>query len=170
MTGTEGDGRLHFASPHVQAIYVYWTELRQGRLAPATTDVDAIAIPRQALPHVLLVDIHPRPFRVSYRLVGTHGVGVFNMDYTGRFLDELDMPEDVHRQLHEHYVLAARTCAPVAGSYRWPLVAGGDTTSEYVLLPLLDSAGEVTRFLCGEHVAQFQGLRAERLVPKKMRA
>jgi hypothetical protein len=168
--GPGGEGRLIFASPHVQAIYDYWNGLRRGRVAPDATDLDAVMMPRPALPYVLLVDLCPQPFRLCYRLVGTHGVSVFHLDYTQRFLDELDLPPEVCRQLHDHYVLAAARCMPVAGSYHWPLVAGGDTTSEYVVLPLLGRSGEVSRFLCGEHVAQFQRAPADCLVPKRMRA
>lgn len=159
---------MQLSSPHLRAIVDYWVLTKADRPAPTLSDIDPTQIPAAALPFVILADLESRPFRIRYRLVGTHGASVFG-SYVGRYLDELAMPEGVERQLTNDYALAAWACMPVAGRYHWPTKAGSDTSAEYVIMPLLHN-GAVTRFFSGEHVGQHQSLYPGDLVPMRRKA
>ncbi len=156
------------SSPHVHAIHQYWLALKGDRPAPELSEIDPTKIPPAALPYVILVDLESRPFRVRYRLVGTHGASIFG-SYAGRYLDELEMPGDVEQQLTADYSLAAWSCTPVFGRYKWPTKEGRDTVAEYAVMPLLND-GAVTRLFCAEHVGQHKNLYAEDLVPLRRKA
>jgi hypothetical protein len=138
-------------SPYVKAIIGYWSALRRGRPAPQLDEIDAVDIPRPALPYILLSDVFSRPFRIRYRLVGSHSTDLFG-DYKGRFLDDLGLPDGVDDHLEQDYAYAAWTCEPVIGRYPWPKAYGRAATVEYALLPLLQGGG-VCRFLCAEHIS-----------------
>lgn len=139
------------SSPYVKAIIAYWSALRGDRPAPHIDAIDAIDIPRPALPYILLTDLFSRPFRIRYRLVGSHSTDLFG-DYKGRFLDELGLPDGVDDHLEQDYAYCAWTCEPVIGCYPWPKTYGRTASVEYALLPLLDDDG-VSRFLCAEHIS-----------------
>jgi len=156
---------MQLSSPHLRAILDYWVTVRGDRPAPEQSEIDPTAIPAAALPFVILADLESRPFRVRYRLVGTDGTSVFG-SYAGRYLDELETPAGVERQLTDDYALAAWSCMPVASQYKWPTKGGTDTSAEYVIMPLLHQ-GAVTRFFSGEHVGQHQSLYRDDLMPLK---
>lgn len=139
------------SSPFVRDIIDYWSMLRGDRPAPQVHEVDPLNIPRTSLPHVILADLHPRPFRIKYRLVGTHITNLVGGDFKGRFLDELSLPHGIDALLTEDYARTAWTCQPILGTYPWPKTDGHYATVQYALLPLLDG-DRVTRFLCGEHI------------------
>jgi hypothetical protein len=166
---SHSSARSAFLSPHVEAVYDYWLALKGDRSAPGTGDIDACEIPRHALPYVLLADLSHAPLRIRYRLVGSHGVEIFGMDYTGKFLDELVMPDDVYQTLYETYMRVVRTAAPVIGRYRWPTQSGADATSEYVLLPLLDKTGGISRTISAEHIGQHRPPHAPDLVKLRVK-
>jgi hypothetical protein len=73
-----------FISPAVPATLQYWLQKCSGQRVPHRRDIDVIDMPRSVLPHLLLVDVENRPFRVKFRLVGTHAARMYNFDFTGR--------------------------------------------------------------------------------------
>lgn len=105
------------SSPQVKSIIDYWTALRGDRPAPQVHEVDPLNIPRTSLPYVILADLHPRPFRIKYRLVGTHITNLVGGDFKGRFLDELSLPDGIDALLTEDYAWTAWTCQPILGTY-----------------------------------------------------
>lgn len=146
--------RDNISSPHLGAIFDYWQRLRAGRPAPAIADFDPLGLPPAALRYIIIADVFARPFRVKYRLVGTHGVEVAGFDFTGRFLHELEMPEDAVEQIEQNLAYVASTCLPLAGEYDWPTVDhAGRIDVEYIILPM-HKDGIVTRLLSAEHVGQ----------------
>ena len=140
----------HISSPHLKSIISYWQALRHDRPAPQVSEVDPVDIPRAALPFVVLSDVCHGPFRIRYRLAGSHSTELGAI-YSGMYMDQLGLPADLYDLLLEDYAYSARTCEPVVGSYPFPKLDGSSVTVEYVLLPLL-SDDCVVRFLCGEHV------------------
>ena len=72
----------------IQQFHHYWQGLRQGDRLPSRSDIEPADI-KHLLPHLMLVDIEPTPFRVRYRLCGTR-VAEMCGDVTGRYLDQLD--------------------------------------------------------------------------------
>src|SRR5690242_12476815 len=59
---------------------------------PPKTAIDPIDF-RYILGYVTLVDVEADPRRYRFRLDGSILVRLSGMDYTGRYLDELDMPD-----------------------------------------------------------------------------
>jgi hypothetical protein len=141
------------SSPYVRAIMEYWLQLRGTRSAPQISDLDPLEIPASALPHVILSDLYPgEPFRIKFRLVGTHITGLAGGNFAGKFLDQLDLPADINDLIVGDYDTMIKTCQPAYGTYRWPSADGEPSIIvQYVGLPLL-KGDQVTRFLCAEHV------------------
>lgn len=156
--------RSTIRSPYLRALYDYWNSLRGDRVAPDADDIDALDIPRTALPYVILVDLEQNPLRARYRLVGTHGTQAAGWDYTGKYVDELDMPNTLSEEVMEDFAFALEQ-RPMYANYEWPLRDDrGIVSVELIQLPLLRD-GVVTRCLCGEHVGQDRGLIADDIVP-----
>jgi len=84
ITTTEGIDGWH---PMIRAFYEYWDDKRARRLMPRRADIDPVDFIKH-LPHVLLVDVHRKPDRFTYRLVGTGQVEVRGHDSTGRDVAE----------------------------------------------------------------------------------
>lgn len=136
------------ASPRLQQLYDYWqSKRREGRL-PRRADIDPTEIP-QLMPNLLLVDVEYNPFRVRYRLVGTQVVEATGFEFTGRYLDEIVLPDDEGPFL-ESYQLAAEQKVPVLARIKWHLDA--DTIGEYdaCFLPLSEDGVTVDKVLSME--------------------
>jgi len=138
-------------SPHLQAILAYWNALRRDRPAPQVADLDPLDIPTKSLPYVLLSDLQSRPFRIRYRLVGTHIATLVGGDFRGRYLDQLRLPADVFTMMRDDYAYVAWACQPVTGTYRWAKNDGDSAIVQYTILPLLEG-NKVVRFLGAEHI------------------
>ena len=156
--------RRKLASPYLRTLFDYWNDLRRGRVAPDVDDLDPLDIPPSALPYIMLIDLTYEPLRPRYRLVGTHGVEAAGWDYTGKYVDELDMPNDMVHEVEVNFLYAARKL-PMFAWYDWPLKdSGGVVNVELIQLPLLQD-GIVTRCFCAEHVGQDQDLFSDEIVP-----
>jgi hypothetical protein len=86
--------------PLLAAFFAYWKRLAGEREMPLASELDPIAMPRQALPLLGLFDVvgpaeAPR-FRV--RVMGTQASEQAEQDYTGRFVDEISGAGDVHKR------------------------------------------------------------------------
>src|SRR3546814_10418386 len=46
------------------------------------------------MPNILIADIEQAPFRVRFRLVGTKVVEATGFEFTGKYLDEITLPDD----------------------------------------------------------------------------
>jgi hypothetical protein len=143
---------FNFVSPHVSAIYNYWLARKGEREAPGRQDIDPMDMPRASLPYVLLIDLLYDPFRVRYRLVGTHCVAIYGNDYTGLFLDQLEIPDTVRRQIDQDYREVADSRRPVVSIYNWQRMTGDEAIAEYAIMPII-SGGIVTQCLCAEHIS-----------------
>jgi hypothetical protein len=76
-------------SAKVAKLYAYWLERRGGRKMPRRVDIDPTGI-KGLLPNLFLTEFSTDPFRVRYRLIGTEIAEHAHLDFTGRYLDELD--------------------------------------------------------------------------------
>jgi hypothetical protein len=83
----------------LRKLYEYWLDCRRGRRFPSRRDVDPTEI-RFILGHVMLVDVLTDPLRFRVRLHGTEMAARAHYELTGKFLDELPLPE------YRHYVIA----------------------------------------------------------------
>jgi hypothetical protein len=138
-------------STHVQAIVDYWHLIRGGRPAPDTTDLDPIALPKASLPYVILADLELDPFRIRYRLVGSHQTEFFD-DYRSRYIEDLCLPDGIDQILMADYKQATEAVQPVVCCYSWPKQYGHPALVNYAIMPLLRD-GQVVRFLSVEHIS-----------------
>jgi len=156
--------RHRIRSPYLQMLFDYWESLRGDRPAPDASEIDPLDIPRAALPYVILVDLERNPLRARYRLVGTHGVQAAGWDYTGKYVEELDLQSAVMEDVMADFAYALEM-KPMYANYDWPLRGNrGLVNVELVQLPLLEN-GVVTRCFCGEHVAQDLDLFSDDTLP-----
>lgn len=88
------DPSLALEHPTLRAALDVWTVARGSRPMPARVDIDPLRMPREILPHILLIEVEHAPRqRFRWRLIGTHITGTLGRDSTGRYLDELYEPE-----------------------------------------------------------------------------
>lgn len=141
------------------ALFDYWLALNRASGLPAPADVDPLAIPRQVLPHCMLIDVEwggasrPESFRLRFRLMGTavvaNRVGLAPPDPTGRYLDEVEFREGAARPL-SFYGMTASLGRPryhrLAYSSDHPRSAG---IYHRLALPLAAVGGRVSRLLAG---------------------
>jgi hypothetical protein len=70
----------------------YWNALRGDAAMPPKSAIDPVDF-RYILGYVTLVDVEADPRRYRFRLDGSILVRLSGMDYTGRYLDDLGMPD-----------------------------------------------------------------------------
>ncbi len=128
----------------------YWEGLQRepGKL-PGRQHLDPVDIPTRVLPYVVISDVERDPFRVRFRLVGTRVVAGSAFDFTGRYGDEVCLPE----RRPEVYGRAERVCVERVPCFRRgpPRVfAHHDSVAvQAMLLPLARDGETVDMLLCG---------------------
>jgi hypothetical protein len=156
--------RHRIRSPYLRMLFDYWEALRGERVAPEANEIDPLDIPRAALPYVILVDLEQNPLRARYRLVGTHGVQAAGWDYTGKYVEELELQSTVMQDVMTDFAHAIDK-KPMYANYDWPLRDNRRLVNvELIQLPLLEK-GVVTRCFSGEHVGQDENLFADDTLP-----
>ena len=73
-------------------LHDYWRERCAGAEMPPREAIDPLDF-RYILGYVTLVDVEPAPRRYRFRLDGSILASLSGMDYTGKYLDELGMPD-----------------------------------------------------------------------------
>ena len=80
------------ASAKVRQLHAHWEQVRGDRLMPQRGDIDPSAI-KPLLPYIVIAEVFHDPLRVRYRLVGTSVVEHSRLDFTGKWLHEVDFGE-----------------------------------------------------------------------------
>lgn len=135
-------------SAAIRQLFVYWqSKCAAGRI-PRRADIDPIEIPG-LMPNLIIADIEYDPFRVRYRLVGTKVVEMTGYEFTGKYLDEIALPNDEGPFL-ECYQMACETKMPVMARGKWH--HPDNTVEEYdiCVLPLSDDGARVNMALAAE--------------------
>ena len=83
---------LEIDDERLRRLLGYWQGHCHGRPFPAKANVDPVDF-SYVLGYVTLVDVEHDPRRYYFRLDGSILVEMSGMNYTGRYLDELGMPE-----------------------------------------------------------------------------
>lgn len=83
-------------TPCLRQLCAYWDERRRDRTFPARRDLDPLDF-RQALGHVVLIDVLADPVRFRFRLHGSLLSARAGYDMTGKMVEEL--PDPVNRAL-----------------------------------------------------------------------
>ena len=125
-------------------LFEYWREKAAGRRFPARRDLDPLDMV-YVLPFLSLVDVLRNPLRFRGRLIGTSIVEKSGFDLTGKWLDELPIPE--YRELllrRVHSIVEAS--APLL--VRNKQFFGGQWYNyEVIWLPLADDGEEITMLM-----------------------
>ena len=122
----------------IRQLHSYWDGKRNGRLLPRKSDIDPADI-KPMLPFLLLADYATDPFRLRYRLVGTEVVSIYGMNFTGRWLHELDFGDQVEGGWTQLYKAVFDSGRPIFGAARLLAVSGIEMDYEFGLFPLSDN-------------------------------
>src|SRR3546814_12568465 len=106
------------------------------------------------MPYVLIADIEHAPFRVRFRLVGTKVVEATGFEFTGKYLDELTLPDDAGPVL-ESYQLASESKCAVLTRMKWHLDANTIGKYDACLLPLSENVRKIGRESCREQICTY---------------
>ena len=90
----------------------YWQGLRGTAAIPAKEAIDPLDF-RYVLGYVTLVDVESNPRRYRFRLDGSRLVELSGMNYTGKYLDELGLPDYIDF-IAAGYDLVVETLQPFA--------------------------------------------------------
>jgi hypothetical protein len=121
----------------------YWNALRSDAVLPPKAAIDPIDFP-YILGYVTLVDVEAAPRRYRFRLDGSILVRLSGMDYTGRYLDGLGMPDYIDF-IAAGYDLVVETRRPYA--YRKEADFDAKTFDEETLILPLGTADAVTHLM-----------------------
>lgn len=141
------DFTLDFRCDTIRQLHKYWNRKRGDRAMPRRADIDPVEIPR-LLPYVSLIGVEHEPFRLFYRLIGTHITQAVGRDSTGRYFDEIyegKILDDMARRFST--VVKAKTPARFMAR---AFFAGKDYRHyETVHLPLSDDGQTVNMIFAG---------------------
>lgn len=137
--------------PGFAAMRDYLAGLLHGRRMPRAGDLDPGAF-RDLLPFVNLIDVvlANDAVRFRFRLVGTAQSAAAQLDYAGRFVDDVVDPASRPRVLDDLTRVVA-TCRPHYGRYGMPFPGRGFIDSERVFFPLSDDDRMVDGILALHH-------------------
>jgi hypothetical protein len=121
----------------------YWNALRGDAAMPPKAAIDPIDF-RYILGYVTLVDVEATPRRYRFRLDGSILARLSGIDYTGRYLDDLGMPDYIDF-IAAGYDLVVDGLAPYA--YRKEADFDAKTYDEETLILPLGAAGTVTHLM-----------------------
>lgn len=131
----------------LRTLLSYWSALPRVDTLPLASEVDPLGM-RSALGYVMLVDVVDGGRDFRYRLFGSAVAAVSGFDMTGRLLSEHAASAHILEFSLSLYRAAIRRREAVFSQYA---PAGTLLTAHWqrINLPLIDSAGEIVRFLAG---------------------
>jgi hypothetical protein len=127
----------------------YWQRIRGARVMPSRADIEPTELKR-ILPCIMLSKIERNPWRVRYTLVGTRCVANAGMDFTNRYLDEIDFSCDFETDWPQVYRVLCEERRPILGLVKTALKDGRVCELAEVLLPLSDDGETVTHCIAIE--------------------
>jgi hypothetical protein len=153
-------------SDKIRALHAWWSAQGGAGGIPDRSAFDPTRYPR-LLPNMIIAQATTEPFRIQYRLVGTKVADVLNIDFTGRYLDEL-MDEATNTPWQDYYVESFEQRVPILGVVTEATLSGGDFTFEFGIFPVTAGGDAVRQFLCVEDYFDFNLTSAE-LIPWSLR-
>jgi hypothetical protein len=131
-----------FESRLIDQLDAYWQRQAGDRRMPSRAEIDLVDLV-PLLPYVVLAELENDPFRVRYRLVGTHIVAQSRRDVTGSYLDQLELNADAV-DLNAVYRAVAEAGVPAFGVSRMQGLGNGIMGFYFALYPLSNDGMAVT--------------------------
>lgn len=133
-------------SPSLQRLDDYWRDQRAGRDMPRRADIDPIGL-KPILPKVILARVESASQRIHYTVVGTQCVATAGIDFTGHFLDELDLANEADTNWPHLYQRLIASRQPIFGTCHVALVNGQARPYVAGLYPLCDDTGRISHII-----------------------
>ena len=148
-------------STRARRMHQYWLDKKGARAMPARSDIDPSEI-KDLLPNVILTRLEYEPFRVLYKLIGTRAVENAGIDYSGRYLDQIDFVSEFGTDWPAIYRGIADDKAPVYGLCQIRFTDGVIKPYVCAMFPLSNDGENVDQVLAIEDL-ELDLLEAERL-------
>ncbi|MEO3433019.1 PAS domain-containing protein [Inquilinus sp. CAU 1745] len=132
-------------SAKIRRLSDYWNGLRGDRPAPRRDEIDPSEI-GSLLPYIMITQLERDPFRVRFRLVGTKVVEITGFEFTGRYLDQIALPED-EGEFEACYRMAAEKRAPVFSRPVWHVDQWTALSYDFAVFPLSDDGATIDKAL-----------------------
>jgi hypothetical protein len=133
-------------SSSLQRLDDYWRAQRAGREMPRRADIDPIGL-KPILPKVILARVEPVSLRIHYTVVGTQCVAMAGLDFTGSYLDELDLACDTDTNWPHLYQRLISDRQPIFGTCQAALTNGQERPYVTGLYPLSDETGRISHII-----------------------
>lgn len=153
-------------STRARRMYQYWLDKKGGRAMPSRSDIDPSEI-KDLLPNVILTRLEYQPFRVLYRLIGTKAVENAGIDYSGRYLDEIDFVSEFGTDWPGTYRNIADEKQPVLGLCQIKFIDGVIKPYVVAMFPLSSDGTQVDQIIAIEDL-DLDLLEVERLPPSEV--
>ena len=134
---------------HAQLAFLlkHWRALAGGRALPLSNQIDPIDL-RPALGYVSILDVIDGGRDFRFRIHGTHSAAVAGFDMTSHLLSEARTRSHAAHYIFATYRAVVSRCEPLLAEHG-PAKAIATKSWYRLLLPLGDTAGNVSRVLCG---------------------
>jgi len=136
-------------SPQLTRLDAYWRLRCAGRDMPQRADIDPVDL-KPILPKIILSRIEYAPLRILYTVVGTQCVATAGFDYTGYYLDELDMSAEIDTHWPTLYQRIIAERRPIFGTCHTALSNGQARPYTAGLYPLSDDKAQISHVICLE--------------------
>lgn len=137
---------LHIEAPRLQAFHDYWNQLRGPSPAPPRSAFDIIQVPRDLLPHLILLDVLDDRKSFRYRVVGTEVVSRVGREFTGETVQEYyglhEGPEVI-----DGYISVVEGRRPHVFTASLRSIGKDFLTYDRLAVPLLGGSGAVEQIL-----------------------
>jgi hypothetical protein len=143
----------HCRSAMVRQLHEVWSAKRGDAGVPLRAEFDPAEI-KPLLANMLIVDLEPDPFRVRYRLVGTKVVAASGYDFTGRYLDEMNLASG-GELWSSYYRMVRDSERPLFGTVAVPAADGSTFAYEFGIFPVTTDGSTVTQCLDIEDYGDF---------------
>ena len=138
---------MEIANELLRELHDCWDGKRAGRAMASRSDIDPLDIPR-ILPNLLLFDVQAESRRFKARLVGTAIVDLYGADYTGRYLDEIELGGGREQILKDYETCLELRRPAISNGLFWNL-RDAQLRIERLILPLSDDQEEANMLLAG---------------------
>jgi len=113
---------------------------------PRRADIDPIGL-KPILPKVILARVEPASQRIHYTVVGTQCVAAAGLDFTGCFLDELDLSNEADTNWPHIYQRLLSQREPIFGTCQVALIDGRARPYVTGLYPLCGDDGRISHVI-----------------------